>query len=344
MSAASGGRAGPVAPGLDLIPARRLIERGFEAWFPLSPGDRALVSAGQEVAADTPLALRIRDPVIREVRQAGADDATGPAPGMPWPAGSGGAAPGDDHDDGEALFELDGRWRVVWGEAADSVVTPVAGRVTDVRSGSGIRLRSEAFAIRAAWGLGGPVRGRMQVATAAGGELRAPSIDVGRSGRILVAGSRIDAEALTRARAMGVVGIVVAALSSKERRDFLASEARQRAARQQLPAFGVLVVEGSIRRPIPAPIMAMFEVLDGQEVALLGDPPVLAFTRWPLGLAEPARDSVGIRSGPLVGREGRWIGPAGLRQFAGGVPQEAGWIDLDGGEVAVAVGDLERFV
>ena len=72
--------------------------------------------------------------------------------------------------------------------------------------------------------LGGPTRGRLQVAAGADSELRAGGLDVALAGAILVVGSRVDAETLTRARAMGVRGIIVTGLASKERRDFLASE------------------------------------------------------------------------------------------------------------------------
>ena len=66
-------------------------------------------------------------------------------------------------------------------------------------------------------------------------------------------------------------GVVVGGLPSKERRDFLASEARQRAARQRLAPFAVLVLEGSVRRPIASPVMSVLEALEGQDVAILVD-------------------------------------------------------------------------
>jgi hypothetical protein len=143
---------------------------------------------------------------------------------------------------------------------------------------------------------------------------------------------------------MGVRGIVVGGLPSKERRDFLASEGRQRAARQRLPPFAVLVLEGALRRPIATPVMQLLEAMDGQEVALLGDPPALAVS-GPSRLPElPPADLVRVRGGPLLGREGRWAGLVALRHFEGGVDLEAGLVQFDDEEpVAVPVGDLERF-
>ena len=56
---------------------------------------------------------------------------------------------------------------------------------------------------------------------------------------------------------MGVRGVIVGGLAGKERRDFLASEARQRAALHRLPPFAVLVLDGVMRRPIAGPIAAI---------------------------------------------------------------------------------------
>ena len=56
--------------------------------------------------------------------------------------------------------------------------------------------------------LGGPARGRLEIAAPVDGDGRAGAIDVGRAGAILVLDARVDAETLSRARAMGVRGIV----------------------------------------------------------------------------------------------------------------------------------------
>jgi hypothetical protein len=191
--------------------------------------------------------------------------------------------------------------------------------------------------------LGGPTRGRLQVLAGVEGELRPGSLDVGAAGTILVVGSRIDAETLTRARAMGVRGIVVGALASKERRDFLASERRQRAALHRLSPYAVLVLDGAIRRPIASPMMAVLNALVGREVAITTDPPALLFDA-PDIVDVVAPDLVRVRGGALAGREGRWAGLLGPRRFAGGVHLEAAAVHFDDGPtVAVPLGDLERF-
>jgi hypothetical protein len=175
--------------------------------------------------------------------------------------------------------------------------------------------------------------------------LRSGGLDVGSAGTILVVGSRVGAETLTRARAMGVGGVVVAGLSSKERRDFLASEGRQRAALHRLPSFAVLVLDGAVRRPLAGAVQAVLAALAGHEVAIVTEPPMLVFDMPNLVIPDPPQDLVRIRAGSLAGREGRFVEAIGPRRFAGGVHLEAGLVHLpDGTTAAVPLGDLERFV
>jgi hypothetical protein len=106
----------------------------------------------------------------------------------------------------------------------------------------------------------------------------------------------------------------------------------------------VLVLDGTVRRPIAGPVAALLEALDGREVALVVDPPMLVFDPPVPEPASPPADWVRVLAGQYAGREGRWLGPAGLRRFAAGVHLEAGTIALDDGQVVVVpIADLERF-
>jgi hypothetical protein len=321
-----------------LVPARRLVIAPVDAVFPLAPGDRPLVSAGDSVVVGAPIAERLRDPRLDELEIPITAD---PRPGGRWiglPRRGEDRAPG-----GEFVFDWHGRWRVATGDIADAMESPFAGIVREVRPGTGITIRAAGRGIRGIVALGGPTRGRLH--TGADGELRSSGLDVGSAGTILVIGSRVDAETLTRARAMGVSGVVVAGMSSKERRDFLGSEARQRAALHRLPPFAVLVLDGATRRPLAGAVQAVLAALAGHEVAIVTDPPTLVFDLPNLVIPDPPVDLVRIRAGSLAGREGRFVRAIGPRRFAGGVQLEAGIVHLpDGTKAAVPLGDLERFV
>ena len=340
VSAVAQPPAAPPAPGLDLVARRQLIEQSVEAWLPLSPGDRPIVTGGESVFAGETIADRLREARLLET-----SDAPALRPGQRWTrvrvSASGEPEP---QSDGELLFESDGRWRIATGDHQEPLESPVAGIVREVRPGVGIRVSAEGVGVPGAFALGGTARGRLDIAAGPDGELLPRSFDVGSAGAILVVGARIDAESLTRARAMGVRGIVVATLASKERRDFLASEARQRAALHRLPPLAVLILHGVLRRPIAAPVNGLLELLSGRDVAIVGDPPRLVFD--PSGIDIPAEPlgRVHVKAGPLAGRAGEWAGLAGLRRFRGGVHLEGGFVRFgDEPPVAVPLADLERY-
>lgn len=338
---------GPPVPGLELVAARALVETDVEAVVPLGAGDRALVEPGQEVAVGTVVVERLRDPRIEEV--AARQEDRPPRPGDRW---SGRTAGGLRHRAGDVEGELFAphataadRWRIVTAEHRDPVETPVRGTVREVRPGVALRIRMAGRFLRGILAVGSATRGRLEVATDATGELRPGAIDVGRAGTVLVVGARIDAEALTRARAMGVRGVVVASLAGKDLRDLLASERRQRAALHPTAPFGVLVLDGVLRRPMPGPTMGLLEALAGHEVAIIGDPPGLVFDVPGVPTRPPHAGHVRVRHGPLAGREGMFLGLAGIRRYEAGVHLEAGWVRLDdSAPVALPLADLERYV
>lgn len=344
-------------PGIDLVGRRPLLGDAPEILFRLAPGDLPLVAAGDAIIAGTTIAERLRDAAVVSVAATSAGD--DPRAGDRWAAPTRSSARvvgrastrlrrGADAESGELLYEHAGRWAVAAGEHPEPVDCPVAGVVRDVRPGVGIRIRAQGRALFGVEALGDPTAGRLSLGSDRGdqrhGRLRPTSLDVGLAGTILVIGSRVDAEALTRARAMGVRGVVVSGLAGKERRDFLASESRQRAALHRLPPFGVLVLDGAVRRPIAGPVAAALETLSGMTVAITIDPPALVFDLPGLSIDPSAEGHVRVRAGEHAGAEGRWAGPAGVRRFAGGTDLEAGWVVLDDeAPIPIPIADLERF-
>ena len=330
------------------IPVRPMLEDALEARFVLAPGDRSRVATGDVVKPGDPLLEHLRDRRIDEVAIAPGTDGQGShRAGEQWSRASTGSRPGrDEAADGELLSIVPGqrdRWRIVVGDQRDTVDTPVGGEVMAVRPGGEVRLRVAGRALRGAFAAGVPAHGQLELATDPFGDLRPGGIDVGRAGSILVVGARIDAEALTRARAMGVRGIVVASLPGKDLRDFRASERRQRASLHPSQPFGVLVLDGTVRRAIPTPIAALLERIAGREVSLLVDPPALVFEATDDEVPDIDDDWVRVRSGPSAGIEGRLVGPAGLRRFDRGIHLESALVAVDGrAPVAIPIGDLER--
>jgi hypothetical protein len=138
--------------------------------------------------------------------------------------------------------------------------------------------------------------------------------------------------------------VITAGIGGKERRDLAASERRQRSGVHGIEPFAVLILDGTLRRPIAGPVRAVLEALEGREVAIVPDPPALVCSDPPPDVPRPAADHVRVRHGPLAGTEGRFLGAVGKRRFAAGIMLEAGIVDIGGDDpVALPLSDLERF-
>jgi hypothetical protein len=245
---------------------------------------------------------------------------------------------------GTLLYEVNGRWQAVAGENRRVVESPVSGVVREARNAVGITIAATGTALPGALAAGQPSRGHLDVPRLPDGELWASALDVSRTGGIVVAGSRISAQAIGRARAMSIRGLVAASVGSAELRELRASESRQRAGLAPSPPFGLLVLDGYQRRPIAGPILDLLAAAAGMEAAIVADPPLLVFDGEPAAPELPA-DWVRVRGGPYAGREGRLARPAGPWRFRSGVTLEAVFVRLDGDDdtSAVALADLERF-
>jgi len=152
----------------------------------------------------------------------------------------------------------------------EPILGHVRGQVRSIEAGA-IVLESPGAMLRGVGGTGAAVHGELVVAVRdATEELRAGAIDVGATGKILVGGSRASAETLTRARAMGVAGIVLGGVLDKELRDFEAIQRRRREVGGQTDRFGVLLLEGFGKVGIDSQLFAWFRAHAGRMASLFG--------------------------------------------------------------------------
>jgi hypothetical protein len=134
-----------------------------------------------------------------------------------------------------------------------------------------IEIRVAGARVTGVGGSGAAVHGELRVAVRApGDELRAGAIDVGATGRILVGGSRASAETLTRARAMGVAGIVLGGVLDKELRDFEATQRRRREIGGERGDLAILLIEGYGKVGLDPDLFAWFAAHDGRMASLFG--------------------------------------------------------------------------
>lgn len=328
-------------PGPDLgrfVTAAPSPELGRLLRIPVHLADRPLVAAGQPIELGQPIIEHFRDQE---------------AVSIPTTAAVVGLRPGSDLDhaptptsgrlgrrtSAEAVrarvceHGRDGITRLVAGSGATVVHSPVAGVVERVLPGA-VEIRSEGLAIDAQLGWGRPSGGRIVIAVdGPDAEVQANRIDVSAAGAILVVGARIDLEAVSRARAIGVAAVVTGGVASRQMRQLRSSEARQQAALHAAAPFGLLAMGGYGRVPMPRHMWDLLVAAAGRPAGIFpgarsliigGDPgPLLEAISRPPG-------RVRVLSGEHRDHEGVLVGLAGPRRWPGGAYAPGGFVEFRG--------------
>jgi hypothetical protein len=319
---------------------------------PLQLSDRVLLVPGGSVEAGQPLVERFREQEMIDV----ATDAALLAlrPGDPVDralaarrdrraARLGGRARVVGHG-------RDGRTRLAMGRHDIAVFSPVAGRAEAVLPAR-IDLRAQGVGIPGRVAFGRPVHGRILVAASGpNAELRSSSIDVSAAGAILVVGARLDIEAISRARAIGVAGVISGGIVGRELRQLEEAEVRQRAALHPAAPFALLAFGGYGRRPIPPHVWSMLVAAEGRPAGILPEGSMLVIGGDPeplLAAGRRAAGAVAVTAGEHAGREGRLLGLAGARRWPGGSHGPGAFVEVEVApgmveRVCVPVSDLER--
>ena len=332
------------------VVARQFAELEPRAWFRLGAGDAPLVEVGDRVDPDSPILNRLRHPAVAE---AGVRDAAAPEPGARFEAGEAlaGRGRGALHFDGpgRVLYRTPGnRLRAVVARHREVILSPVAGVVEAVGRG-GVEIRCEGIGLRAAFAVGDPSHGSLVIVVdGPDAEMPPNRVDVRGAGAVLVAGARVDVETITRARAIGVRGMIVGGMIGKDLRDMAASLARQEAALHASPPFTLVVLDGYGKRAIPEAHWECLVAAAGSDVGLCADPPmVILDAGQTISSRRPGR--VRVTGGEWLGRSGSMVEHLGLRRRPGGLFMDCAYVALAGAPggaqaqvVEVALADLEQ--
>jgi hypothetical protein len=335
---------------------------GPEVRLRLQPGDRSLVAVGDVVTAGQTVLERPRERLRLELPlKAEMADLATVEPGSELDPELFGVARGvstvgrPQVRRGDRVFLLyveAGRMaHAVVARSPEPVASPVDGTVVGIGAG-GLVVRAAGLGLAGPVGWGQPVLGRVVIGVAGpDAELRATAIDISAAGAVLVAGARLDIEALTRARAIGVAGILCGGAVGRELRQLEESDERQRAALHAATPFAILALDGFGRRPMPimawdllaaaAAIGSQVAVVPEAGLAVVPEPDPSRMTRW-------APDAVRITAGEGMGMVGRLVGLAGPVRRAGGSYQASGHVltpptsDGPARRRTVSLADLER--
>ncbi len=331
-------------PGRFAVPAA-LPERQRLLRLPLGLPDRPLVSPGQRIELGQPIIEHFRDQEAIEIPTTAAVIRLRPGDildNVPVP-GSGRlgrkSAP-TSHRTRVCEHGRDGITRLVAGSNGVTINAPAGGVIEAVTPGR-IDLRADGLAVDARVGWGRPSSGRIVIAVdRPDAEIQTSRIDVTAAGAILVVGTRIDVEAISRARAIGAAAIIAGGVASRDLRHLTSSEARQLAALHAAAPFGLLAFGGYGRVPIPSHLWDLLIAADGRQAGILpasrtlvidGEPePLIAAASRPPG-------SVRVISGQHRDHEGLLVGLSGPRRWSGGTYAPGGFVELAGED-----GEAER--
>ncbi|MDP9250700.1 MAG: hypothetical protein M3O78_04970 [Chloroflexota bacterium] len=230
------------------------------------------------------------------------------------------------------------------------VIGHVRGRVHAIEENA-LLVEVPAARVRGVGGSGDAVHGELVVGVHnPEDELRAAAIDVGATGKILVGGSRASAEALTRARAMGVAGIVLGGVLDKELRDFEAIQRRRREAGGMTGSFGLLLLEGFGKVGIDPQLFGWFRAHAGRMASLFGADGLLYI--YDAGAAPTRRpvprvgDRIVAHRRPFQGRGGVVVALLeDLHAASSGIPTSMALVRFEDGRLApVPLANIEAIV
>lgn len=232
----------------------------------------------------------------------------------------------------------------------EQVIGHVRGKVRSVEEGA-VVVEVPAARLRGVGGSGEAVHGELVVGVPRPeDELRAAAIDASATGKILVGGSRASAETLTRARAMGVAGIVLGGVLDKELRDFEAIQRRRQEAGGMTGAFGILLVEGFGKVGIDPQLFAWFRAHSGRVASLFGADGLLyvydaAPLPWRRPLARVGERVIANRR-PFQGRGGVLVALLDdLHAAQSGIPTRMALVRFEDGRLApVPLANIEATV
>jgi hypothetical protein len=145
------------------------------------------------------------------------------------------------------------------------------GTVVEVFPGQGVRVETTCAFIQGIFGVGGETWGDLAMAAEAPEEeLAASRLTSDHAGRIVVGGAFVGAEALARAKAVGVKGIVVGGMHDKDLRAILGYDLGVAITGTENVGFTLILTEGFGHIPMACKTFDLLRKLNGRKACVSG--------------------------------------------------------------------------
>ncbi|TLY31867.1 MAG: hypothetical protein E6K57_07175 [Nitrospirae bacterium] len=145
------------------------------------------------------------------------------------------------------------------------------GTVAEVLPGQGVQVETTCAFIQGIFGIGGETWGTLVMGVASPEEdVTAAHFTAAHAGKIVVGGAFVGAEALARARAVGVKGVVVGGMHDQDLRALLGYDLGVAITGTETVGFTLVLTEGFGRIPMARRTFELLRKLDGRKASISG--------------------------------------------------------------------------
>jgi hypothetical protein len=147
----------------------------------------------------------------------------------------------------------------------------VDGKIIEVIPGQGVRIETTGAFIQGIFGVGGETWGPLaMVASRPEESLEAAQLTADHAGKIVIGGAFVRTEALQRAKAIGVKGIVVGGMDDKDLRELLGYDLGVAITGTENIGFTLILTEGFGRIPMAMKTFELLRSLSGRKASISG--------------------------------------------------------------------------
>ena len=185
----------------------------------------------------------------------------------------------------------------------------VDGRIVEVIPLQGVVVETDCSLVQGIFGIGGETRGEIVIAVTSPDEALTPRhLTVDMKGKVVVGGSFISSDALTRAKEVGVAGLVIGGIHDKDLRALLGYDLGVAITGTEQVGFTLILTEGFGAIPMAGKTFALLSAHAGQAASISGATQIRAGVIRPeIIIPQSAAEAV-QNSGTLPQREGIRIG------------------------------------
>jgi len=147
----------------------------------------------------------------------------------------------------------------------------IDGRIVEVIPQQGVVVETNCSLVQGIFGIGGETRGEIVIAVTSPDEALSPRhITADMKGKVVVGGSFISSDALARAKAVGVAGLVIGGIHDKDLRALLGYDLGVAITGTEQVGFTLILTEGFGTIPMAGKTFTLLSAHAGQQASISG--------------------------------------------------------------------------